>query len=105
MPANLRALIVEDTEDDALQLLRLLKGGGYTVTHERVQTADTMRAALDRQTWDIVISDFGMPGFNGLAALTLLRERDPDLPFIVVSGSIGDRARRASRRRSGPVRG
>ena len=85
MPTNLRALIVEDTEEDALQLLRSLKFGGYAVTHETVQSADAMRAALDRQPWDIVISDFGMPGFNGIAALTLLRERDPDLPFIVVS--------------------
>ncbi|MEO8144102.1 MAG: EAL domain-containing protein [Betaproteobacteria bacterium] len=90
MATTLRVLLVEDTEDDALRLLRFLKRGGYEVRHERVQTAGAMRAALDRQAWDIVISDFGMPGFNGHAALALLRERDPDLPFIVVSGSIGE---------------
>ncbi len=87
---QLRALLVEDSEDDALQVLRLLKDGGYAVTHERVHSLEGMRAALDRHPWDIVICDFRMPGFDGRAALALLRERNADMPFIVVSGTIGE---------------
>jgi diguanylate cyclase (GGDEF)-like protein/PAS domain S-box-containing protein len=89
---TLRVLIVEDAEDDALQVLRLLKRGGYAVGHDRVDSLEGMRAALDRQVWDIVICDFSMPGFDGRAALALLRERNADLPFIVVSGTIGEDA-------------
>jgi len=90
IPVPLRVLIVEDSENDALLLLKLLAQGGYEVAHERVQSAEAMRAALDSGSWDIVFSDFGMPGFDGRAALALLRERDPDMPFILVSGSIGE---------------
>jgi diguanylate cyclase (GGDEF)-like protein/PAS domain S-box-containing protein len=86
----LRALIVEDSEDDALQVLRVLKRAGYVVSHERVESPGGMRAALDGQAWDIVICDFRMSGFDGRAALAMLRERNPDLPFIVVSGAIGE---------------
>jgi CheY-like chemotaxis protein len=91
---GLRALIVEDSEDDARHVLRLLKDGGYAVTHERVDSLEGMRAALDRHPWDIVICDFRMPGFDGRAALALLREHNADMPFIVVSGTIGKPARR-----------
>jgi diguanylate cyclase (GGDEF)-like protein/PAS domain S-box-containing protein len=86
----LRALLVEDSEDDSLQIVRLLKAGGYAVEHERVSSREAMTAALDRQPWDVVIADFRMPGFGGLSALALLRERDANLPFIVVSGTIGE---------------
>lgn len=86
----LRCLIVEDSEDDALLVLRQLRGGGYDVTSERVETAEAMRAALDRQPWDIVISDYKMPHFSGLAALELLKSTNKDLPFIIVSGTIGE---------------
>ena len=86
----LRCLIVEDAEDDALLLLRQLRAGGYDVTWERVDTAEAMRAALDRQPWDIVISDYSMPRFSGLAALELLKASGLDLPFIIVSGTIGE---------------
>jgi diguanylate cyclase (GGDEF)-like protein/PAS domain S-box-containing protein len=88
----LRVLMVEDSEDDAVRILRMLKAGGYAVVHERVASAFGMRSALDRSTWDIVISDCRMPGFDGLSALAQLRERDPELPFIVVSGTIGEDA-------------
>jgi diguanylate cyclase (GGDEF)-like protein/PAS domain S-box-containing protein len=87
---RLRALIVEDSEDDALHVLLLLKRAGYAVAHERVDSLHGMRAALDRQAWDIVICDFRMPGFDGRTALALVRERGPDLPFIIVSGTIGE---------------
>jgi PAS domain S-box-containing protein len=90
MSTSLRALIVEDSENDALLVLRELRRGGYDVTWERVETAETMRAALDRQPWDIVISDYKMPHFTGLEALNLLRAGGVDLPFILVSGTVGE---------------
>ncbi len=87
---TLRCLIVEDVEDDALLLLRQLRTGGYDVTWERVDTPEAMRAALARQPWDVVLSDYRMPRFSGLAALEILRESGIDLPFIIVSGTIGE---------------
>ncbi|HEY7685702.1 MAG TPA: response regulator [Gemmatimonadales bacterium] len=90
MSIPLRVLIAEDSEDDALLLVRELRRAGFDPAHERVENAETMNAALDRQTWDLVIGDYSMPHFSGTAALTLLRTRDPDLPFIFVSGTIGE---------------
>jgi PAS domain S-box-containing protein len=90
MSTPLRVLIAEDSEDDALLLVRELRRAGFDPEHERVENAAAMQAALDRQTWDLVIGDYSMPHFSGTAALALLRERDPDLPFIFVSGTIGE---------------
>ena len=88
MAEALRVLIAEDSEDDALLLVRELRRGGYALTYERVDSAAAMTAALDRQSWDLVIGDHSMPHFGGLAALALVRERTLDLPFICVSGTI-----------------
>ncbi|MGH7538089.1 MAG: response regulator [Gemmatimonadales bacterium] len=90
MGVPLRVLLVEDSEDDALLIVRQLRGAGYEVAHERVDTPATMQAALTRQTWDLVISDYSMPRFSGTAALMLLQERGVDVPFIFVSGTIGE---------------
>jgi PAS domain S-box-containing protein len=90
MGVPLRVLIVEDREDDALLLQRVLQRAGYDLTFERVDTADAMHAALEARTWDIVIADYAMPEFNGLAALAVVKERGLDLPFIILSGSIGE---------------
>jgi PAS domain S-box-containing protein len=90
MGIPLRVLIVEDSEDDALLLVRDLRRGGYDVTFERVETAETMAAALDDREWSIVLADYTMPHFSGIKALRLLREKDLDLPFIFVSGTIGE---------------
>ena len=90
MDRSLRLLIVEDSEDDTLLLVRELERGGYKVTFERVETPETLHAALDRQPWDIVISDYSMPHFSGTAALKLLKEKGLDVPFIFVSGTIGE---------------
>src|SRR5204862_8316463 len=57
---------------------------------ERVDTAAAMGAALERQSWDVVVADFSMPQFNALAALELLKKKGLDLPFIIVSGTIGE---------------
>ncbi len=90
MNTSLRLLIIEDVEDDALLIVRDLKGAGYDPIYERVDTEAAVRAALDRGPWDVVVSDFNMPRFTGTAALQLLRDRDPDTPFIFVSGTIGE---------------
>jgi PAS domain S-box-containing protein len=90
MGTQLRVLIVEDEDDDALILLRVLRHAGYDITYERVDTAEALEGALDRQTWDIITADYSLPQFNGLAALAQVKERGLDLPFIIVSGSIGE---------------
>ncbi|MDA8084677.1 MAG: GAF domain-containing protein [Nitrospiraceae bacterium] len=86
----LRVLIVEDSEDDALLLLRELRRGGYDPVYERVDAAGAMKAAFLHGQWDIVISDYMMPGFRGLAALEVMKKAGLDLPFIIVSGNIGE---------------
>src|SRR5437868_8093873 len=88
MGKPLRVLMVEDSEDDALLVLRELRAAGYDLTHERVDTAAALEAALDRHPWDLVIGDYGMPQFSGTAALAMLRERGLDVPYICVSGTI-----------------
>jgi PAS domain S-box-containing protein len=98
MSIPLRVLIVEDSEDDALLLLRALQRGGYAPTYACVDTPAAMQAALDREGWDIVISDYSMPHFSGLGALTLVKERGLDLPFILVSGTIGEESAVAAMR-------
>src|SRR3712207_1431413 len=91
MGAPLRALLVEDSEDDALLLQRELRRGDYEPVCERVDTAEAMEAALEERTWDIVISDHSMPAFSSSAALELLRRKGfVDMPFIIVSGRIGE---------------
>jgi len=86
----LRVLLVEDTPDDAELNIRALRRGGFQVESLRVDTAEAMIAALADQTWDIVLSDFQMPGFGGMEALRILQASGDDLPFIVVSGAIGE---------------
>src|SRR5205807_538241 len=88
MSRRLRILIVDDSEDDTQLLLHQLRRGGYDPMHERVDSAATMEQALARQQWDMVIADYGIPNFNSMAALALLKERGHDLPFIIVSGTI-----------------
>jgi signal transduction histidine kinase len=94
----LGVLIVEDNERDAMLLLRELKRGGYEVSYERVDTPEMMTAALDRRTWDIVLSDYSMPRFSAPAALAVVKERGLDLPFIIISGTIGEETAVASLR-------
>jgi two-component system cell cycle sensor histidine kinase/response regulator CckA len=92
MGIPLRVLVVEDSEDDAALLLRELRRGGYDVSHERVDTAAAMTAALDKQEWDLVVSDHSMPHFSGSAALSLLRGKESGVPFIFISGTMGEEA-------------
>jgi signal transduction histidine kinase len=86
----LRVLILEDSEADAALLLRELRKGGFTPLFERVESAAGMAAALDSGPWDVIVSDYSMPQFNAPTAYLLLRERGLDLPFIIVSGTVGE---------------
>lgn len=89
MPRALRVLIVEDSEDDALLVVREVKRGGFDVEHRRVETVGDFRKAL-REDWDLVLSDFNLPHMSGLEALSVLKETGRDVPFILVSGRIGE---------------
>jgi signal transduction histidine kinase len=90
MGGKLRVLFVEDSEDDATLVLAELKRAGYEPVPQRVYTAQALQAALERQEWDLVIADYSMPSFTGLEALNIVRTGGYDLPFIVVSGTIGE---------------
>lgn len=87
---KLHVLIVEDSEDDALLLVRELRRGGYEPVFERVETPESMKEALEKGKWDIIISDFILPRFSGIAALDVLKRSGIDLPFVIVSGKIGE---------------
>lgn len=90
MGKSLRVLVVEDSEDDALLLIRELQRGGYEPVFERVATEEAMRSAIAKQTWDIIIADYMLPHFSGLEALRSLQKSGIDLPFIIVSGKISE---------------
>jgi len=90
MSKSLRVLVVDDSEDDAILLIRELRRGGHEVNFQRVDAPEAMRLALAKDPWDLVISDYTMPSFSGLEALELLQTTAIDIPFIMVSGSIGE---------------
>ncbi len=90
MSKHLKLLLVEDSDPDAKLLLYELRQGGYDLEYSRVETPDAYAAALEQQKWDLVIADYVLPHFSGLNALKLLQERGIDLPFIIVSGKIGE---------------
>lgn len=90
MSKPLSALLVEDNEDDALLVVLELKKGGFDPKHRRVEGEAGLRAALAEGGWDIVLSDHRLPGYSSIAALNAVRESGFDLPFIVVSGAIGE---------------
>lgn len=86
----LRVLLVEDSNDDAFLLQTALEEGGFTPQLTRIESEAALQAAVADGPWDIVISDFRLPRFDGLAALRLVRAVDADLPFIMVSGAVGE---------------
>ncbi|MEI8121718.1 MAG: fused response regulator/phosphatase [bacterium] len=90
MNTILKALIIEDSECDALLMLAHLRHGGYEPQFLRVDNAADLAAALNGQKWDIVFSDHNMPHFNSTEALEIVRSSDADIPFLIVSGSIGE---------------
>ena len=91
MKKEIKILIVEDSQDDFLLILREFKQAGYEVLHERVYTAEALKQALTKN-WDIILSDYRMPNLNGLEALEIVKKTGKDTPFLIVSGSIGEDA-------------
>ncbi len=89
---QIRTLIVEDSETDAELMVRELQRAGLEIESIRVDTASALQGALGNQTWDVVLSDSQMPGFSGKAALAIVKAAAPDLPFILVSGTVGEEA-------------
>ncbi|MBI3828950.1 MAG: response regulator [Planctomycetes bacterium] len=90
MAETLRVLIVEDAPDDVELVVRELRRAGFDVQPTRVESAGELKQALENGAWDVVLSDHNLPQFNAPAALSIVNEWDADLPFIVVSGSIGE---------------
>jgi sigma-B regulation protein RsbU (phosphoserine phosphatase) len=86
----LRVLIIEDSEFDARILVNTLRQGGYQPSFQRVDTAEALRVALKAQPWDIILSDYNMPTFSAPEALSIAQESGLDLPFIIISGGIGE---------------
>jgi PAS domain S-box-containing protein len=87
---DLKLLLVEDSPDDARLILRELKKADYTITSDRVDTPEAMAAALRMNRWDLIISDYHMPQFSGIEALEQVKASGLDIPFIIVSGNIGE---------------
>ncbi|WP_159460240.1 response regulator [Tistlia consotensis] len=90
MAKPLRVLLVEDSPDDAELILRELRRGGLAPSHRTVAAAEAFLGALESQEWDLILCDYTMTGFSGAQALALLRSRGLDIPFIFVSGTIGE---------------
>jgi len=90
MTDSLRVLIVEDSLEDAFLIVQELSGGGFEVTSERVASAIAMQAALEAHAWELIISDYRIPGFGGPSALELYQQKHLDFPFIMVSGVMGE---------------
>ncbi|UFS72197.1 ATP-binding protein [Geomonas sp. RF6] len=90
MSKPLKLLLIEDSEEDCLLLLRQLSRGGYAPVHKRVETEKDMRLALAEEEWDFIISDYKMPSFDAPGALQVLHDHGGDIPFVIVSGKIGE---------------
>ena len=90
MTQELKVLLVEDSEEDSLLMLRELRRGGYALFQRRVETAHDLQRALRDEQWDVILSDYRMPAFDALGALEVLHESGQDIPFIIVSGKIGE---------------
>jgi CheY-like chemotaxis protein len=92
MSKPLKVLVIEDMEADAVLLLRQLERADYVLTSQRVETEQAMHLALAETTWNVIICDYSLPGFGALAALKVLQTSGQDVPFIIVSGVVGEEA-------------
>ncbi|NQV01172.1 MAG: response regulator [Bacteroidia bacterium] len=87
---KIKLLLVEDNDTDALLVVRQLKKEGFEVDHLQVKTREEMEKAFSDESWDLVISDYSLPGFGGKDALELFNSKNLDIPFILVSGTVGE---------------
>src|SRR5690606_32812016 len=92
MSDALNVLIIEDSDDDVELLILELRASNYKLNIERVQTAPEFKKALDTREWDVIVSDYSLPGFGAPKALQMLKESGQDIPLIIVSGTIGEDA-------------
>jgi PAS domain S-box-containing protein len=90
MKKLLKVLHVEDSERDVALLTRYLTRAGYDLISDRVQTPEAMRTALESKQWDAILCDYSMPQFNALDALALMKGMELDIPFIIISGTVGE---------------
>lgn len=90
MFSHLNVLIVDDSEDDSILIVRALEKEGFQLSFKRVDTAPALGSALDEGTWDLILSDYSMPAFNAAKALAACQNKAFDAPFIIVSGRIGE---------------
>lgn len=90
MKKPIRILFIEDNENDAYLEIDLLQNSGFEVSHQRVDTPEALKKALEEKTWDCIISDYVLPLFTGIDALNIFKETGLDIPFIIVSGAIGE---------------
>lgn len=90
MAKRLKILYIEDSEDDVALVLRLLRAAAYEPTYRRVDSAEALHEALEKETWDLIIGDYSIPNFSGTRALEIVRHRHLDIPFIFVSGTMGE---------------
>ena len=90
MVHELLVLIVEDSEDDTIMVVRELETAGYKVQWERVDTEPSMKSALWKKHWDMILCDYRMPDFSAIRALEIAQESGLDIPFIIISGAIGE---------------
>ena len=90
MEKGLRVLIIEDSEFDARVMMSVLRQGGYEVSTQRVESATSLRDALGNQDWDVILSDYNLPDFQAPEALRILKSTGMDIPFIIISGGIGE---------------
>ncbi len=86
----LKLLMVEDNQDDAFLVQRQLRNSGFDLEFKRVDSAVAFAEVLKEREWDVILSDYQMPGFSGFAALEILRHSGLDIPFLLVSGAIGE---------------
>ena len=87
-----KVLLLEDNEDDALLIINHLETHGCDVNWTRIETEPDLRKHMADTEWDVVLSDYSMPLFDGVSALRVVRELDPDMPFVFVSGTLGEKA-------------
>ena len=90
MTKSLKLLQIEDSESDASMMLRLLRQAGFEISSQRVEDAEGLREALKDPTWDVIVADYHLPGFDAPGALRILQECGQDIPCIVVSGKMGE---------------